>query len=406
MKILQLSKKFPYPLNDGESLAVQALMQPLKQLGVEISLLVMSTPKHAARPETMPLALQYYKAVYSVPVDTDLKPIAAFFNLFTNKSYNISRFYNTNFAKELIGLLKQENFDLVQLETLYLAPYIDLIRANSNAKIVLRSHNVEYEIWKRMATNEHFFLKKCYLSLLYRRLRNFEIEKIKDYDLLVSITERDRLAYLNLGAKCPSMSAPMGIDLEKLPKLTAKTPNAEALRLGFIGSLDWMPNIEGVEWFLDKVWPLVQAKFPKFEFHIAGRNMPETWKNRKDSNVFFHGMVPDATDFVLAQDIIVVPLLSGGGMKIKTIEAMSLAKPLVSTTIGVEGIVGNEEQHVFLLANTPEVFFEKISFLGQNPNKLAILGNAAQQLVCGNFDRNAIAKKVLEAYEALLIKDR
>ena len=171
MKILQLSKKLPYPLRDGESVAVHALTTAMCAMGCEYTLLVMNTSKHPAILANLPANYTHYTAIHVVDVDTDVKMIDAFLNLFTSKSYNISRFDNPDFHQKLISLLQETAFDMVQLETLFLTPYIDTIRQYSQAKIVLRAHNVEYEIWERMARNESFLPKKYYLNLLVNRLK-------------------------------------------------------------------------------------------------------------------------------------------------------------------------------------------------------------------------------------------
>jgi polysaccharide biosynthesis protein PslH len=413
LRILQLSKKFPYPTHDGEAIAVHALLTALHDLGCELTLLVMSTPKHPANTTILPENYAHYQQIYTQKVDTDVKPFDALRNLFTPESYNISRFYDAAFAEKLIALLRCNDYDIVQLETLYLAPYTNIIRQHSRAKIVLRSHNIEYEIWQRMAENERFLPKKHYLKLLANRLKTFEIEKLNAYDLVVSITARDRQRYIDLGLKAPSIVAPVGVELavsneqftsnpqSPIPNPQPPIPKYQPLKIGFIGSLDWLPNIEGLEWFLNEIWSDMLTQNPNIRLHIAGRNMPKHWQQHKHQNVEMIGEVPDAQAFIQQQDIMLIPLLSGGGMRIKAIEAMWLAKPVLTTSIGIEGIDGTHGTH-FYIADTKADFAKAISFFQTNPEKINTIGAAAQDFIRANFDKKAIAQRVLEAYQQIL----
>src|SRR5690606_5482476 len=145
------------------------------------------------------------------------------------------------FRRKLIDLLTQKTFDIIQLETLYLAPYVETIKHYSQAQIVMRAHNVEHEIWERIAQNTRFFPKKWYLSHLTRKLRNYEVARLNDYDFLLALTDRDLRKFKKLGYRNGAMASPIGLEPGKY--LVKDTPRADRhpLRLCFIGSLDWMP---------------------------------------------------------------------------------------------------------------------------------------------------------------------
>ena len=153
MRILQLCKKFPYPLKDGESIAVNSLSKSLHELGCEVTLLAMNTRKHFYDTRKLPSSFTHYQQIHTVTLDNRIKPLEAFANLFSRDSYHISRFVSSGFQQALVRLLREESFDVIQLETLYLAPYIPLIRRHSDALVAMRAHNVEHEIWQRIAAN-------------------------------------------------------------------------------------------------------------------------------------------------------------------------------------------------------------------------------------------------------------
>ncbi len=397
MKILQLSKKIPFPFRDGEAIAVHGLTTAMHAKECEYTLLVMSTPKHPADVSKLPADYTHYQAIHTVAVDTDVKLIDAFLNLFTQQSYNISRFDNAGFRKKLIELLQKNDYDIVQLETLFLTPYIATIREYSTAKIVLRAHNVEYEIWERMAQNESFLPKKYYLKLLATRLKRYEIAQLNRTDLIVGITDRDNQYYRDLGCKISMMVAPSPANLSfQPPVISQKTMG----KIGFLGSLDWLPNQEGIAWFVKEVWGDLQAKYSTWTLNVAGRNTPKELMTRW-SHVRVVGEVPDAQEFVLSNDVMIVPILSGSGMRIKIIEAMALGKVVVTTTIGAEGIHGVHNRD-FMLADTPAEFAACLERCFTDADLFHTIQINAASFVKKHFDAEVIAQNVIESYRKLL----
>ncbi len=399
MKILQLCKKFPYPLKDGESIAVTYLAKALQELGVELTLLSMNTSKHYFDGTTLPEGVGHYKAVHLVEVDNRIKAKAALFNLFTKDSYHIARFVSEAFNTKLIELLTSTTYDIVQLETLYLAPYMDTIKKYSKAKIVMRSHNVEHEIWQRITDNTKFGPKKLYLHLLTQRLKRFELAQLNRYDLLVAITARDLNFFQRMGAKTESHVTPIGLDLADYAYQSAVPSHQPSCC--FIGSLDWMPNTEGVEWVLREVWPKVLAQQPTATLHLAGRNMPAEWLTQTWPNVTIHGEVPSATEFIQAHEIMLVPLFSGSGMRVKILEGMALGKTVISTSLGLEGIAASDGQEV-LIADTAEEFAKALLYCYAQPQELLRIGAAARTFLQAHYENVRVAERLLERYQQLV----
>lgn len=398
MRILQLCKKFPYPVKDGESIAITSLARALGELGCEVTLLAMNTSKHWVDTAALPADFDYYKAVHTVPVDNHIRPVAALQNLFSDRSYHIDRFDDAGFAQKLRELLRSEQFDVVQLETLYLAPYVPVIRENSEALVVLRAHNVEHEIWERIAANGRF-LKKWYLGRITPRLKKYEIDQLNAYDLLAGITARDVTHFQRLGLHKPAVVTPIGLDARDYRP--DERSFARPLSLSFIGSLDWMPNVEGLRWFLDEVWqPLLAPRFPELTLHVAGRNTPDWLRRLRLERVTVHGEVDDAAEFINRHSAMIVPLLSGSGMRAKILEGMALGKVVLSTRVGLEGIAARHRKEA-LLADTPEEFAEAIGWCYEQGPALAELGQRARDFCAGQYDNLAGARMLLEAYYSL-----
>lgn len=395
MQILQLCKKFPYPLKDGESIAVTYLAQGLAKLGHDITLLAMNTTKHPVAVNKIKHQLSHYKAVHYTNLDNEVKPLHAFLNLFSSDSYNISRFDNQSFRQKLISLLRKQSFDIVQLESLYLAPYIGIIRSYSNAKIVLRAHNVEHEIWERMSANEPIALRRWYFEYSAKKLKKYEIDQLSAIDHLLAISPIDEQKFRLMGYRGDSHSIPIGLDLKEFE--FREVESEPPLSVSFIGSLDWMPNIEGLNWFLEAIWPHLSTIFPNLTLHVAGRNCPDWIKQMEGNNVVIEGEVKDSRSFLLKHPLTVVPLLSGSGMRAKILESMALGRVVITTTLGLEGICAKDKQDV-LIADTTEEFIRKFRFCYHHQRHLPIISQNARKLVEQNFDHLEIARNVLESY--------
>ncbi len=396
MRILQVCKKFPYPLKDGESIAVTYLASALHQLGCKLTLLVMNTSKHHFDIEKLPSHFNHYEAIHTIDIDNQLKVSDAFFNLFTKESYHVSRYKSKAYEEKLKELLTTQEFDVVQLETLYLAPYVTVIRKYSKAKIALRSHNVEFEIWERITNNTSFGLKKLYLSILTQRLKNFELSHLNSYDWMVAITQRDLDHFRALGCHIQGQVCPIGLNLTNYPK--PSPPPSEGFAIGFIGSLDWMPNLEGIEWFLKEVWDKVLAQCPQAVLNIAGRNAPAELMRLQRKNVCIHGEVDSAFEFMTKQNVMIVPLFSGSGMRVKILESMVMGRVTITTTIGLEGIAAKDGEHV-LLANNVANFVNQLVWCFEQRTFANDLAEKGRQFIEESYSHRAIAKKLMMNYE-------
>ncbi len=401
MNILLLTKKFPYPLKDGESQAIHGLSKSLAELGCSVSLLAMNTSKHFFSGEELPPAMAHYQEVRTVAVNNDLGPIDALRNLVRGTSYHISRFDLPEYHAALAKWLGETTFDVVQLETLYLSPYVTTIRKHSTAQVVMRSHNVEHEIWERISSNIRFAPKRWYLRHLTTQLKDYERQQLNQYDLLLPITKRDEKRFVKMGFRGERHVLPIGLDTPCGEPTYASYQ--KPLSLHFIGSLDWMPNLEGLQWFLNDVWPAIHRRFPELKFHVAGRNMPPVISELAMKNVVIHGEVESSCDFVSAHSISIVPLLSGGGMRAKILEAMSLGRVVISTSIGLEGIEAKHRRDLFI-ADTPDQFAEAIADCLLRGRKLERIGRAAATRFHKRYERKVLAERLLQQY-LQLVKD-
>lgn len=403
MKILFLCKKFPYPLKDGESIAVSNLCKELKSKGCDLTLLSMNTRKHYSDTSALPADYNYFTEIHTVDIDNSIKPLQALASLISGDSYHVRRFQSEAFNEKLIALLKKEAYDIVQLETLYLAPYVETIRKYSKAKVVMRAHNVEHEIWERITRNTGSNLRKWYLAHLTKKLKQYELDQFPAYDYLITLTDRDLKQFVDKGYLNGASAAPIGFDINSYPY--QKPQFGDHMSVCFIGSLDWMPNVEGLNWFLENCWPQIHQLWPKLTFHVAGRNTPEVLLNLNLPGVVIHGEVPDAAAFINSHSVMIVPLFSGSGMRVKIVEGMMMGKVIISTAVGKEGIEGNDKEHL-LLAEDKTQFVDAIRYCVERPEEALAIGQKAQKNAINQFDSADAAQKIMDIYQSLLRNQR
>lgn len=396
MKILLLCNKPPYPASEGGPMAMNSIVSGLLEAGHQVKVLAVNNEKYRVKESDIPDDYKRKTGLELIDVDLRVRPLKAFLNLFTNKSYHVERFVSKDFKDRVAEILDNEQFDVVQLEMLHMAPYIDTIREHSKAMIVLRAHNVEHKIWERVAKETKFFLKRWYINHLAKTLRDYELATIETVDGIAAITRKDAAFFRKYCSK-PVVDIPYGVYPEEF------TPRYEIEgkpKFYHIGSMNWMPNEEGIRWFIGEVLPKAIEKVPDFVYHLAGRSMPEWLKSLNNQHVNVVGEVPDAKAFVANHDVAIVPLLSGSGIRIKIIESMAMGKTVITTRIGAEGILYDEEVNIIIAENKAKMV-EAIRTINEHPQTAMEIGKAARKLVEENYDNRKIIARLLLFYEQI-----
>jgi glycosyltransferase involved in cell wall biosynthesis len=398
MNILQLTPKLPYPLHDGSAIAAWNLTSGLSVNGCSLTILAMNTDKHYSPIEKLPAAMKNICKWESVYLNTRINPLKAIVNLaFSKLPYNIERFYSREFSLALQKLLETEKYDIIQCEGLPTLIYLPVMRKYSTAKVAYRAHNIESEIWERKAGRERNRLKRFYYKIIASRLLRLEENLINKYDLLVPITDRDAEVLRLMGNKKPVCVVPSGYNIDMMPDLA---PQSSQISIGYIGSLDWTPNQEGLLWFIEKVWkPLLKPGY--VQFHVAGRNAPP-WLEKILQNTWdlkYEGEVEDAQTFMMEHTVLVVPLFSGSGMRVKIVEGMALGRIIISTPLGIEGLPVNDRKNI-LIASDSKSFREILSDIISDPLKYIAIGEAARTLIPEKFDNIELGKKLAYFYSA------
>ncbi len=398
MKILLVTNKFPSPPKDGGSLASYNMAAGLADNGNQVDLLAMNTSKHYIFEGMPESAVAGVNKSIKVFVETSPSFRDIIRNLFfSTLPYNSTRFISADFSKALIQMLRESSYDVVQLEGLYLAPYIETIRENSAALVSYRAHNIEHIIWKGFWRREKNPFRRWYYRILYKRIQKFEQEFINRYDLLVPITTEDKMYLDKMGNTKESFVATFGMYPSEIPFCRKNEKREPTIQ--YIGALDWKPNIDGLDWFIDRVWARVKSEVDDAIFMVAGRNSERGYaRNLVKNGVDFRGEVGSAAKYLMQSGILVVPLFAGSGIRVRIIEAMLMGKPVVATSFAVTGIPVENGRHL-LLADNEDDFAGSVSRMLRDPDFSSSIGRNAREFALENFDNRVITGKLTAFYK-------
>ncbi|QKG52102.1 glycosyltransferase family 4 protein [Hymenobacter sp. BRD67] len=406
MHILQLCPRVPYPPHDGGAIAMYETARGLAQAGHRVTVLAANTPKHYQPADALAHLGPNVRLVV-VDVDTRIRPLVALKNLlFSRQPYNIERFVSPDLLAGLLEVLRQESVDIIQFEGTQVAPYLGLLHqaaADTQLRLpplVLRAHNIEYTIWQMLAARAGNPLKKWYLQELSGRLAQYERAELPRFSAVAAITEQDAQRLRSMGCEAPITFIPASFDLSRWQPAAAP-PQPRTLFV--IGSLNWLPNLEGLDWFLREVWPQAHAELPELELHIAGSHPPATLVGRApgQDNVYVHGFVASAAAFMQHYELMLVPLLSGGGMRVKLVEGLALGKPVLSTTLGAEGIAARNDENM-LLRDGAAAWQQALRDYYHGRLPLAALGREAARTAHAEYDTCQVTQRLTDLYRQVL----
>jgi glycosyltransferase involved in cell wall biosynthesis len=385
MRILILTPRVPWPPIDGGRIAMARLAEGLVGAGADVEILSLNPRKHRVEASApMP--------VRAVDIDTSRIIAPAIAAVSSDVPFVVGRFVSNEFRNALRNTLRVFAPDIVQIESPFLLPYVDIVRSEGNARIVLRSLNVEFRIWEGLARTERNPLRRMALRRIASSLRRYEVRRLDAVDAIVPISEDDAEDFRLLGSTRPIHVVPCGV--AEAPR-GAPIPNS----VGFIGSLDFRPNQEAVEWIVSELWPRVIDRVPEARLSIAGSSAPD-WLRRRMSNVDFRGTVDDAAAFMNTMSVLIAPLFAGGGMRIKVLEAMALAKPVVATKLGAGGL-DVEHGRDILITEDAESFADAVARLLCDRQMAARIGDTARETVRSRYDNDLLARGLIRFYESL-----
>lgn len=408
MKILVVGNRVPWPLHDGGAVATYRLLEALSAQGNQLTYFTYNTQKHYVTEAKIQEHFSFCEVI-SVPLNAQINSKNAFKNLFSGGSYFLERYYNVAASAQLTALIAERKFDLIQIEGLYSFPLLskriwfwgeslclsipELQQAG--VPVVYRAHNVEHEIWMRLANNEPNWFKRYYLKIQSKRLRKEEQKAIRSVDAVVGISQTDcdyfgANSTIQVHLHLPSVKTALKVEIKIQPAA-----------IFHIGSMEWDANVQGVTWFLSKVWPQLKSEVPDLVFHVAGKGIMGHKNLFFQTDVINHGEVSDATAFMQAHGIGVVPLLAGSGIRMKLIESLSLGIPCVATPVAVQGLPIEKGKHVVVAADA-EAFISGIKDLLENRKKAIEIGKQAHAYCLSTHNPTQNISALSAFYQSLI----
>ncbi len=387
MKILWVKTGKLLPLNTGGKIRSFNILRQLS-LRHEVTLLSYYAGKQDLDYETelgkyFPHAVCYCT---DIPDDADgsiKRGIHYLSRVFHLVPYSVEKFTSAEVQRVVREWVTEGRFDVAVCDFLAASlNFPDVLTAPT----VLFQHNVEAKLWQRQARWERNWIKKAIFTLEAVKMARYEPAAVKKFDYVVAVSESDRQSML--GAAPAGISVlPTGVDLREFQAVAGS--RAVEPTVVFTGSMDWEANIDAMEYFCEEIWPRVLAKLPTARFQIVGRNPHPRVKSLASNSVEVTGTVPSIIDYLKGASVVVVPLRIGGGTRLKIFEAMAMAKPVGSTSVGAEGLEVRHG-HDIVLSDEPSDFAQWIIKLLGDETVRGKYGTAARE-TAGRYDWSTIA---------------
>lgn len=369
----------PYPATDGESIVIMSDIKSLLSLGHKVFVFCINTKKHFVD------TANYDK----LPFWTDFKAsecntngfMALIKGVFSSNPLQLSRFFTKEIASQIQQFTIQNKIETVIYQGLAMTQYLS---NQSNLLKLYRAHNLEHTIWARMAANSSHLIKKLFYNTLSASLTRFELKELYKLDYFICLNESEANYFADLYQK-PTKTISISID-----NPSEKLYSEESKGLLFVGSLDWQPNRQALDWFLEEVY----SNLNDIPLTIAGKG---DFKVSKYHNVKLISNFDKIEDLFSSHRLMIVPLFSGGGIRIKILEAMQFGMPVISTGVGAEGIIDNSNS-VFYAEDSRE-WIDKINEIYHSKSTLKIMSENLKL----NYRLNYSSQRIKSLWESVII---
>ncbi len=398
MKILIVCTLLPYPLIDGGRRSVYYPIKVLAERGHEVHLACLTE-------KLDPEALKAVERFCTVDiVESPKKPtiVGALRSFFSPTPYDVRRFHNPELLERIKQRVAAESFDVLQAEGIHSAFYGLEVRKECDIPLLLRVNTIQHLNLLRAAGKYANPLLNLYLRFEGRKVRHYEIEKGKEFDLNLVISDHDGDVLRRLDPDIACVTIPAGVDLNELaPGDEPPQPNTVL----WMGALSWAPNRDSFWWFYEQIVPHLVRIVPDVKILVAGSSPPQEILDVRHPNLEVLGFVPDIRDTVRRAAVCVVPLQIGAGIRMKLLEMFAMRKAVVSTSIGAEGLHLVDGEHL-LIADAPEAFARAVAHLLASPALRETLAANAYRHVRESFTWDHMALLYEDAYRRVIAKHR
>jgi len=399
MHILWIKTELLHPVDKGGRIRTY---QMLRQLRREHRITYLALDDGAGGPEAIERATEYCHDVVAVPFATRAKRTKGFYwellqNLASPLPYAVAKYRSPAMTRELRRLLAVGDVDVVVCDFLF--PSLN-VPSDLGVPTVLFQHNVEAAIWERHAQVAKHPVKRLYMREQWRRMRAFEGRECRRFDKVVAVSQEDCAVLARAYGLHGVEEVPTGVDTEFFRPSHSVTRNRN--EIVFTGSMDWLPNEDAVAWFAEAILPRIRAQVPDAQFTIVGRtpSQPVLDLARTHHDITVTGSVPDVRPYMERAAAFVIPMRVAGGTRLKVYEAMGMEIPMVSTTIGIEGLPVRHDAEL-LVADEPDAFATAVVRLLREPPLGARLAANAAKRVRAEFGWREVAARFASICGAL-----
>jgi polysaccharide biosynthesis protein PslH len=392
MNILQIAPQIPYPLVDGGKIGIFNITKYVAAQGHKVDFVAYyNDDKFLSYKD----AFAGICTTHFIKHNTKNNIKSLLKNLFSPIPYNFDKYYSRKLRDFLVEFLRKNHVDVVHVDHAHLAWVVDVIRPLTDAKVVLREHNFELKIMRRYYQGQKNLALKLFAYWQYRKMLRYEPYMCSKYDCCVMISSKDEAELLKLSPNAKTTIIPVGVDEELLKTQSSKK---ELRSLSHIGSLEWVPNRDGLTWFVKEVFPYIIQSVPDIKLYLIGKytedyKVPAEFKN----NIIPLGFVRNAFDKILETQLTIIPLHVGGGIRVKIFELMAIGQPILSTSVGKEGIEIENGEHIFI-EDDAQKFAERVIYCINNQETLQKITGNAKRLVREKYSWVTIAKSFERAY--------
>lgn len=358
MRILFVTQLLPLPLDAGPKVRAYYVLRYLAEAGHDVRVVCFIRPED--QQANVDELKRFCGGVSTVPlVRSRMRDVSAGFrSLFSSTPFLVQRDQLPRMERKIREITEAQSFDAVHADQLWMAPQVSRLR-NVGRK-VLDQHNAVYRVLQRMAKYEGRVVQKAFLARESSKLEAFERATCLDFERVVWVSEEDRDALVSGASKVTNGDRSVVIPIATDPRSEATITRRMPHRITFLGGMHWPPNAQGVRWFVEKVWPRVSDEIPEAVLTLIGKRPPKSrgaWKCAE--RIEATGYLSNIDKHLAQTAVFVVPLLSGAGMRVKILDAWCWGLPVVSTSVGIEGMRSSNGENV-AIADDPETFAEAV----------------------------------------------
>ena len=380
-------------------MAAYSLAESVMACSSQTVMVPFSTYKHRVDAKFFPKHWKEKALMEPVDADTKIKPVRMLKSMADGSSYHMQRVRDSETRTKVLNIIQKHRPDLIILDGLFGLAYAEIIKSAFDIPILYRSHNVEHKIWEELAVKEKNPLKKGTLSILAGRLKSEEWDMLRFTDGVFFISADDAGYFQDWGFRKPYEVLFPSFDESFFNRRFIIPPQDRLLRLFHLGAMDWAPNVEAVEYFLNKVWPALREKFgEKVTFHAAGRHMPAHLLKHSAPGFSCSGTIPDFMEFASGFHAMAVPLLSGSGIRMKIAEAMVSGIPVMASEPAIRGIPARKNKE-FVQADTPKDWVKAVGAIMEGKIHLSEIAESAAKKAQELFSAQASEQTVRRLIE-------